>query len=110
MSLNGPEVITMDRRKCPRTGETCWGSECALWMRYDRQDGRAFEACADVLAAILQEQVIIEQMRTQASADKVATNITNGFGGLLALAARAQARLPKRVAVVEAEVMDVEAL
>jgi hypothetical protein len=87
--LNGtPKVTTMEQRACPfMGGQDCVGAKCALWMRYDRADGHAFEACCFVLNVILQEQTIIEQIRTQASGDKVATNLRDGFGALAAVVA-----------------------
>ena len=77
--LNADSVTTMDQRLCPFLQKPCVGAQCALWMRYDRADGHTFEACTFVLSTVLQEQGVVEQIRTQASMDKTATEIQAGF-------------------------------
>ena len=93
MSLNGgPEVRAMQQKLCPFMERACCGNECSLWMQYDRADGVQFQGCTFVIGPILQQQLITESMRVQASSDKVATAVADGFGSFQRLAQIAAAR------------------
>lgn len=86
MTLNAPGIETMERRQCPFLGKRCLGAKCALWMHYAREDGKVFEACTFVLGTLLQQQAVVEQIRTQAGVDKMATE-TREAGARVAAAA-----------------------
>ena len=91
MALNGPETLRMAQALCPFLKRKCVAEKCALWMRHEQTDGastRVVEACAFVLQTLLNAQGVMESIRAQASTDKVATQVNQGFTGLLALAGR----------------------
>lgn len=98
MLNGGPKVETMELRHCPLMKEPCVGEKCALWMRYEREDGTRFEACTFVLGTILQQQAVVELIRNQASADKVASNVHAGFDALTDVARHMGRRAVRGVA------------
>ena len=86
----GDKVVTMSLGRCPFLDRKCLGDKCALWERYDREDGTRVESCTFVMQSKLMAQQVVESMRVQASSDKVATNVHLGFKSLMGLAARAR--------------------
>lgn len=81
----GDKVTTMPLGICPFLGKKCLGAKCALWERYDREDGTRVEACTFVLQSKLMAQQVVEQMRNQASTDKVANVIHRGVERFVSL-------------------------
>lgn len=97
--MQTPAVNKMALKLCPFMQRQCVGDECSLWMQFDREDGVVWQACTFVLDPILQMQIVKEQIRTQATSDKVANALSDGFGGLRKLAAVAM-----RVRQIDADI------
>lgn len=81
-----PTVQRAPALLCPFLARKCVQEKCALWARFNRDDGQTFEACTFAMQPILASQQIVELARNQASADKVANEVAKGFGALLTLA------------------------
>jgi hypothetical protein len=81
---------------CPLLGKDCVEHRCKFWIHEEwvnTQTGErrvGFE-CLFVLHYQLARQAVVETIRCQASSDKVATVVHEGFAGLMELAHQARA-------------------
>lgn len=63
------KVTALPIRHCPLLDRECMQHKCMLWVRYQKENKEIVETCALVMGAILQEQAVVEQIRTQAAVE-----------------------------------------
>jgi|SRR6266850_5135558 len=80
------DIKTADLKTCPYLNKKCIADKCMMWVSYQKSDDTVLQTCTFVLTPLLLSQVIVEQARNQASTDKVANEVVNGFDNLVAMA------------------------
>lgn len=71
-------IVNTESRLCPLLDRRCLTHQCAFWITETLRDGADVEVQAGCLLAfqyVMGHEIVLESMRAQATADKMATQV-----------------------------------
>lgn len=91
----GQKFETSPLKYCPLIKKKCISNKCMFWVSFTNELKTTTETCAVIMGVMLHSQVVVEQIRTQATLDKATNVIALSMDNLLSLAETASKRALK---------------